>query len=419
MSAKKNWIHHTNIYEVNIRQYTPEGSFAAFARHLPRLKDMGVQLLWFMPVTPISEKLKKGTMGSYYACSDYTSINPEFGTLEDFKALVDAAHQAGFKVIIDWVANHTGWDHKWTTEHPEWYEIEEETGDFRRASGMDDIIELDFGNSAMRKAMIEAMRFWIHECHIDGFRCDLAFWVQLDFWEQAKRELDPENKLFWLAEADPLDYPEYMEVFDVAYTWTWMHRTEEFYKKDLPFFDLLQVLDRYQQAPGIKAWFTSNHDENSWNGTEYEKYGPAAPMLAVFSCTWQGMPLIYSGQELPNLKRLDFFNKDLIDWGEGVQLHEFYKTLLHLQATHPALRSKSKVHRIHTSGDERVLSFLRKNEGKEVLVLLNFSATPVRLEMFDMRAVGCFTNIFTGESIDLDKKRNFELDAWAYIVCRK
>ena len=180
MNVAKDWIYNTNIYEVNLRQYTREGTFNAFAQHLPRLKEMGVHTLWFMPITPISKKEMKGTMGSYYACSDYTSINPEFGTLQDFKNLVDYAHRLEFKVIIDWVANHTGWDHVWTKTHPDWFE-REDNGEFKRASGMDDIIELDFTNRDMRRAMIEAMKFWVRKCGIDGFRCDLAFWVDLDF----------------------------------------------------------------------------------------------------------------------------------------------------------------------------------------------------------------------------------------------
>ena len=412
----KDWICNTNVYEVNLRQYTQEGTFNSFSKHLPRLKDMGVQTLWFMPITPISEKLKKGTMGSYYACSDYISINPEFGTINDFKLLVKQAQSMGFKVIIDWVANHTGWDHIWTIEHPEWYEKDESTGDFKRASGMDDIIELDFRNKQMRKAMIEAMKFWIRECDIDGFRCDLAFWVELDFWIEAKAELDKVKELFWLAEADALDSPEYMQVFDAAYTWTWMHRTEEFYKKGFLLHDLLHVLDRYQQAPGIKAWFTSNHDENSWNGSEYEKYGDAAKMLAVFSCTWPGIPLIYSGQELPNVKRLWFFEKDTIEWKDNPELHNFYKTLLQAQTTNPALRSDSALHRIHSSGDEKVLGYLRKNQDDEVLVLLNFSPDPIRLELFDHRAEGSFKNIFTGKEVNLDHQRNFILEGWDFLV---
>ena len=208
MKATKDWIFQTNIYEVNLRQYTPEGTIKAFLPHLKRLKDMEVQTLWFMPLTPISQKEKKGSLGSYYACSDYTSINPEFGTIEDFKTLVREAHGLGFRVIIDWVANHTGWDHTWTVEHPDWYEMEH--GNFKRASGMDDIIELDYNNPDMREAMISAMHFWIAEFDIDGFRCDLAFWVELNFWQQAIPRLNQVKPLFWLAEMDPLEHPDYM-----------------------------------------------------------------------------------------------------------------------------------------------------------------------------------------------------------------
>ncbi|HAO03861.1 MAG TPA: 1,4-alpha-glucan branching protein, partial [Chitinophagaceae bacterium] len=179
------WIHQTNVYEVNLRQYTAEGTLNAFVQHLPRLKAMGVETLWFMPITPIAQKNKKGNLGSYYAAADYTSVSPEFGTMDDFKKLVAQAHEMGFKVIIDWVANHTGWDHKWTLEHPDFYEKDSATGTFKIASGMDDIIELDYKNPQLRKAMIDAMLYWIKEADIDGFRCDLATWVELDFWQEA------------------------------------------------------------------------------------------------------------------------------------------------------------------------------------------------------------------------------------------
>jgi alpha-amylase len=228
------WVQQTNVYEVNVRQYTPEGTFNAFAAHLPRLREMGVHTLWFMPITPIAQKGRKGTLGSQYAASDYTAINPEFGTLADFKNLVQQAHNQGFKVIIDWVANHTGWDHRWTTEHPEYYKRDHNTGDFQIASGMADIIELDFNNPALRRAMIDAMLYWIQETNIDGFRCDLAFWVVLDFWMEAKRELQQTKPLFWLGELDPLERPEYMAVFDAAYTWTWMHKAQEWYQQRQP-----------------------------------------------------------------------------------------------------------------------------------------------------------------------------------------
>jgi glycosidase len=261
-----------------------------------------------MPITPIAVKNRKGTMGSQYACSDYTAINPEFGTEQEFKNFVQQAHNMGFKVIIDWVANHTGWDHVWTKSHPNYYKRDTATNDFQIASGMDDIIELDYANPLLRKAMIEAMKYWVVNCDIDGFRCDLAFWVELDFWLEARTALEKTKTLFWLAENDGIEHPEYYQAFDACYTWTWMHRTEEFYKKRWHLDSLIDVLHQYDQTgndQSIKLWFTSNHDENSWNGTEYEKYGDAVKALTVFSFTWDGIPLIYSGQELPNKKRFN------------------------------------------------------------------------------------------------------------------
>lgn len=415
----KEWIKSTNIYEVNLRQYTEEGTFNAFVKHLPRLKDMGVKTLWFMPITPISQKNKKGSMGSYYAASDYTSINPEFGNMKDFKSLVKEAHALGFKVIIDWVANHTGWDHVWTKSHPEYYEMDTATNDFKKASGMDDIIELDFSKPAVRKAMIDAMKFWVTETGIDGFRCDLASWVELDFWLEAKIEFDKVKDLFWLAELDPLENPEYMQVFDAAYTWAWMHKTRTYYHNQLPISSLDSLLHRYSTAPGIKAWFTSNHDENSWNGTEYEKYGDAAIPLAVFSCTWPGIPLLYSGQELPNLKRLEFFEKDTIEWTGKNKLHDFYKTLLTLHATHPALIADEQVAPatiLPTTAHQSTLSYIRKNGDQEVLVFLNFSNQTVQVSIPENLVSGKFRNVFSHTDFDMTSISNIELRPWQYLV---
>lgn len=418
------WTKQTNIYEVNVRQYTKEGTFNAFTKELPRLREMGVEVLWFMPVTPISQKNKKGVMGSYYACSDYTAINPEFGTLEDFTNLVNEAHVQGFKVIIDWVANHTGWDHTWTKAHPDWYEMDSLTNDFRIASGMDDIIELDFENREMRKAMIEAMKFWVTKCDIDGFRADLAFWVELDFWIEARKELEKTKKLFWLGELDPLEHPEYMDVFDAAYTWTWMHKTREFYQEKLPISSLDTVLRKYEAIgnKSMRAWFTTNHDENSWNGTEYEKYGDMASALAVFSCTWNGLPLIYSGQELPNKKRLKFFEKDPIQWTGVNELHGFYKILLNLHSTHPALRAGDddvETFRLETSNDSHVFAYMRKIGNKEVLVLLNLSKTDLRFQLTDKKVNGKFKNVFSGATNDFTSGKNFDMRAWEWLVYEK
>lgn len=419
------WSHNTNIYEVNVRQYTIAGTFNAFAQHLPRLKEMGVKTLWFMPITPIAQKNKKGSLGSYYACSDYTSINPEFGTLDDFKNLVKEAHEMGFKVIIDWVANHTGWDHVWTKEHPDYFLKDSTTNDFKIASGMDDIIELDFKNPALRKAMKDAMKFWVTEFDIDGFRCDLAFWVELDFWKEARKELDAAKPLFWLGEFDELEKPEYGEAFDASYTWTWMHKTEDFYKKHEPLDTLLTVLKKYDDLGDstMRAWFTTNHDENSWNGTEYEKYGYMAKALAVFSATWNGMPLLYSGQELPNKKRIEFFDKDTIAWDAGNELEGFYKTLLTLKTNNSALRSGDpavQTFRIKTSDPKNVFAYLRRNGSREVLVVLNMSSQKdLRFEIVDSNVTGVFKNIFSGAANDFTTEKSFEMQNWEYLVYEK
>lgn len=373
-------------------------------------------MLWFMPITPIAEKHRKGIMGSYYACSDYTAINPEFGNIDDFKNLVNYAHELGFKVIIDWVANHTGWDHVWTVSNPDYYKREEANGDFVRASGMDDIIELDYNNEALRSAMINAMKFWVNECDIDGFRCDLAAWVQVDFWKEARPAVETVKSLFWLGEFDELENPEYGKVFDASYSWKWMHLTENFYKNYLPIGVLDDLLRQYGHLgnASMRAWFTSNHDENSWNGTEYEKYGDIAMPLAVFSLTWNGVSLLYSGQEMPMYnKRLSFFDKDPIPWTGQYELHDFYKTLFNLRASHPALRGGDDAvitYRITTSEDNHVFAFLRKSGEREVLVLLNFSRHPdVNFNITDDKINGVFRNVFTNEVTDLDSNRHIQL----------
>jgi alpha-amylase len=419
---KADWINNTDVYEVNIRQYTEAGTFNAFLQELPRLKEMGVSTLWFMPITPIAQKNKKGTLGSPYACSDYTSINPDFGTLTDFKLLVNEAHGMGFKVIIDWVANHTGWDHVWTKTHPEYFEIDAATNDFKIASGMDDIIELDFNNPNLRNAMIDAMNYWVKECDIDGFRCDLAFWVQLDFWIEARTELEKTKTLFWLAEADGIDHAEYYQAFDAIYTWTWMHKSEAFYKQNWGTDSLKNMLYHYNSIGdknAIKLWFTSNHDENSWNGSEYEKYGDAAKAFAVHSITWNGIPLIYSGQELPNMKRLEFFEKDVIEWNGTYVMADFYKKLLTLRKTNPALRTgddESVPYMINATANEMLIAYLRKNGDREVLVFLNMTRQDIQFAVDDENVHGIYLDVFDGVDVDLSLSKHLELKAWGYKV---
>lgn len=414
------WSRASNVYEINLRQYSKEGTIAGFRPALPRLRDMGIEILWFMPITPIAEKERKGALGSYYASSDFFTINPEYGTLEDFKSLVDEAHQYGFRVIIDWVANHTGWDHSWTVTHPEYYK-HNEAGNFFDSNGWDDVIDLDFTNTKMRLAMIEAMRFWIKECDIDGFRCDMAMLVPLDFWVQARTSLDKEKALFWLAECEE---PHYHEAFDVTYTWEWMHKTSEFIKGNTDLNGLENLLWKYNhQFPqgAMRLYFTTNHDENSWNGTEFEKYGEAHKALAVFSATWNGLPLIYSGQELPNKKRLKFFDRDPIEWTDQLQYADFYKKLLTLRRAFKCMEAGGEgvyCFRLKTTADQHVLAFLRTSEQDQVLVLLNLSPYDgVGIGFLDPAVDGSYEDILDGGNFVFHPGyRYFQLGAWGYKV---
>jgi glycosidase len=417
------WAHTTNIYEVNVRQYTREGTFNAFAKELPRLKDMGVQTIWFMPITPISVLNRKGALGSYYACSDYTTINSEFGTLDDFKKLVKKAHKLGFKVMIDWVANHTGWDHVWTKSNPDFYSQDDQGSFLPPFPDWEDVIHLNYYNKELRKAMIDAMKFWISECDLDGFRCDMAHLVPLDFWKEARTELDAMKHLFWLGEMEDVNYHE---VFDASYSWELLHTMEKYQKQETGINGIDSVLFKYNSLfprTALKALFTSNHDENSHSGSEYERIGDAAIPFAVLCATWNGIPLVYSGQELPLVnKRLHFFDKDLIPWTGEYALHDFYKTLLNLRLSNPALRAADanvRTYRLDTTDNANVFAFLRKNKEREVLVILNLSAQKCRINIIGKVATGEYKNVFSNDSLDVTSEKTFELNEWEYQVYEK
>jgi len=426
MSKKKSknihpeWSYSTNIYEVNVRQYTLEGTFVAFAKHLPRLKDMGVQVLWFMPVLPIGEKGRLGTLGSYYAAKNYEEINSEFGTADEFKTLIKEAHQMGFKVLMDFVANHAGNDNLWIENHPEFF-VKDGNGDFIHPHGWSDVSQLNYDVPEVWKDMTKVLKFWIKEYDVDGFRCDMAHLVPLEFWKYAKKKTSKlKGDLFWLGECQ---VPEYHEVFDATYTWKWMHASEQFCHHQMNLQSLLTVLYKsVTEFPctAMRIYFTSNHDENSWNGTEYEKYGDAAKLMAVFSCTWDGIPLIYSGQELPNKKRLKFFEKDEIDWTGKFELHDFYKTLLTLKSTNKALRAADPevlTQIISHPEDERVFAYLRKYKSSQVFVILNFSDQGLNFQVKNVQ--GLFRNLFWDDDIDFEEKPLVWLHPWDYLVFEK
>jgi len=366
------WAKNAVIYEVNTRQFTPEGTFSSMQKHLPRLKELGVDILWFMPIHKIGVKDRKGELGSYYSIQDYKSINPEFGDLNDFKAAVKEAHKLGFKVIIDWVANHTSRDAKWLVEHPDWY-VKDKNGNILAPFDWSDVAKLDYSNNDMRAAMVDAMKYWLREADIDGFRCDVAGEVPTDFWDDARVQLEKVKPVFMLAEAEKPELT--LKAFDMDYGWNLHHLMNQIAQGKQQ-ADVLNMYYRKQdslyKASAIKMVFTSNHDENSWNGTEFERMGPAAKAFAVFSYITPGMPLIYNGQEVGFNRRLEFFKKDVIDWNADVSYTEFYKKLNRLKKETKALwAGKNKGEFTYKIIGQNLLEITRTKDKSKLTAIFN------------------------------------------------
>ncbi len=414
------WSISANIYEVNVRQYTPEGTFEAFAQHLERLRDMGTDILWFMPLQPIGEEERKGALGSYYSIRDYTATNPEFGTMAEFKQLVDQAHEMGMYVILDWVANHTAWDHYWTIGNPEFYETDDDGNFFPPVDDWSDVIQLDYGNEELWDAMIEEMSFWVREIGIDGFRCDVAYMVPVEFWNRARQELEQIRPVFMLAEAETPELHEH--AFNAGYGWSLHHMMNSVAQGELD----VSAIDEYffeDDAGGFpygsyKMYFITNHDENSWAGTEFDRMGDGVEAFAVFTVTIPGTVLVYSGQEAGFNRMLEFFEKDQIDWGD-YKYHDFYKKLLGLKSNNKALRNGDfggEMIRVNTDQDEKVFSFVRENEGHKVFTVLNLSAENLEVSFSGSEFTGDYTELFSEESVILNEGLELTLAPWDYHV---
>lgn len=418
------WVKNAVIYEVNVRQYTPEGTFKAFDQRLPALKELDVDILWFMPIYPIGEKERKGTLGSYYSIKDYKAVNPEFGTAEDFKTTVQKAHDTGFKVILDWVANHTSRDHAWVTEHSDWYK-KDSLDKIIAPFDWTDVAQLDYENKDMRAAMIDAMKYWVSEFDIDGFRCDVAGMVPVDFWEDARMQLDAVKPVFMLAE-DEEKGELCNKAFDANYGWGMHHLMSEVYKGKKNASDIAimqQNIDSVFSKDAMKMNFVTNHDENSWNGTVTEKFGKGEKAFAVLTYTLPGMPLIYSGQEANIQNRLKFFEKDPIVWSDTT-LIGFYKNLNAIKHKNEALFNPpygGKFIVMANSSPNQVLSFLRKTERETILVMTNLSSKPAQVEINNESAFGDYANVTSSvasDNIKIEKNGKVSLEPWGYYVLR-
>jgi glycosidase len=414
------WSRSATIYQVNQRNLTPEGTFRAAEAHLPRIRDLGIDVVWIMPVNPIGEVNRKGPLGSPYAVRDYLAVNPEFGTFEDLRHFVDTAHGLGLKVILDWVANHTAWDNPLAQEHPEWY-ARDWKGDFRPTPWWDweDIIDLDYSQPGLRRYMADAMAYWVREADVDGFRCDVAGFVPLDFWEGVRAELDAIKPVFMLAEWESRDL--HTRAFDMTYAWSWnetMHRIA-MGKADVEALKVYYAWnDRFYPRDAYRMTFVSNHDKNAWEGTEYEQFGDALEAAIVLSVVGEGVPLVYNGQEAGSDKRLAFFDKDLIEWREDPQ-GELYRSLFTLKKAHRALWNGAwggRMVRVPNSDEASVIAFVREVEGDRVFAAFNLSPESATVTLGEGPQAGSWTDAFDGTPVALAVGDTLALPAWGHRV---
>jgi glycosidase len=415
------WSYDKTIYEVNVRQYTQSGTFNEFAESLPKLKELGVGIVWFMPIHPIGEVNRKGTLGSYYAVKDYYEINPEFGSKEDFKNVVKKIHDLGMYVIIDLVANHTSWDNPLVTGHPEYFKKDSAGAMMAPVPDWHDVVALDYGNKDLWKYMTDMMTYWVKEFDIDGYRCDVAGMVPVPFWDYAVAELKKTKDVFMLAEAWE---PElHAKAFDASYGWDYYHIFNDIAKGNKNAFDLINEYKKEQNVYPDNAFrmqMTTNHDENSWNGTVFERMGDGAEMFAVLSFTLKGIPLIYSGQEAGLDKRLNFFERDPIVWKEH-PFRALYTKLTAMKKSAPALFSGEKGGELEFLAGENkdVLVFVREKDGNKVLAAFNLTGKPAVLNITKDSVQGKYKEYFTGETLDVMSSVKFDLGPWGYKVYTK
>lgn len=415
------WVKNATLYELNIRQFSEEGNFKAVEKQLPRLKKMGIDIIWLMPVHPIGEIHRKGNLGSYYSVKDYMKINPEFGNENDFRNLVNAIHDAGMYVILDWVANHTSWDNEIVTQHPEWY-MKSRKGTFQstRWRDYDDIIEFDYRQPELRKYMTDAMKFWVKEYDIDGYRCDIASFVPIDFWENVRTELDTIKPVFMLAEAEDKDL--HRRAFDSTYNWTLWNILYQIAMnvanaKTLGEAYLAEHVSIFPKE-GIRMNFIDNHDKNSWEGNQYSNFGDALKAATLFTFLMDGIPLVYSGQEAGLDRSLEFFEKDPIEW----TLHEnesFYTTLFNLKHKNQALWNGShggEMVRIINDRMDQVISFVREKNGDKVLTFINLSNETILVQFDTSFDTGIYTNLFTDDQKSVSETTIITMNPWEYLV---
>ncbi|MEP3890749.1 MAG: alpha-amylase family glycosyl hydrolase [Hellea sp.] len=414
------WSKDAVIYQINTRQYSVAGNFKAVEQDLARIKSLGVDILWFMPIHPIGEAKRKGSMGSPYAVKDFQAVNPDLGTLDDFKSLVDAAHAMDMKVIIDWVANHTAWDNVLMESHPNWY-TRDDKDEMQHPPETDwtDVADLDYSKQGLRDYMTESLLYWVRDVGIDGYRCDVAGMVPTDFWNSVRPKLDAIKPVFMLAEWQEPELHE--KAFDASYAWRWKEIMQDIVKGKADARDIAGYYTDYQQnwpKGAMRMAYTENHDQNTWDGTTGDIYGDALEVAMALSFVGDGIPLIYNGQEANHQTRLAFFEKDLINWQDHPQ-KDFITKLTSLKENNSVLWNGAwgaPMEILPNSNPEQVLSFTRKDTKSSITAIFNVSNKTANVGISAEAVEGEFKAFNSGELVTLNAGTKLTLQPWEFRI---
>jgi alpha-amylase len=401
------WVKNAVVYQVNIRTFSPEGDFKGVENHLPRLADLGVDVLWLMPIYPICVRERKchpeaetPCLGSPYAPYDFYSVNPDFGSADDFRNFVKKSHELGMKVILDFVPNHTGWDSRWMVKHPEWFKRDSDNIILPVTSDQGeiwaDIAQFDLSNKQLRKNWMEVHEFWVKEFDIDGYREDCAWAIAADWWYELRQRLDKIKPVYMLAEDEVHGREQFNTCFETNYGWETHHVMKQIFNGERPASALHAHTEAVKQKFGTRGWqlnFTQNHDENTWKGTEKELFGAGADTFFALCFAIEGMPLIYSGQEAGLDKRLWFFNKDEIDWSNLARTKRLVKKLVDAKHKNKALwngEHGGAIEKVPTGADDKIYAFYREKEGNRVLGIFNLSNEVIKTNMASEKVTGFY-----------------------------
>jgi glycosidase len=412
------WSRDAVLYELNVRQFSDDGTFSAIEERVDELAALGVDVIWFMPIHPIGVVNRKGTLGSYYSIKDFMDVNPEFGDMDDFRSLVSSIHDAGMYVMMDWVPNHSSWDNKLAEQHPDWY-VKDEEGNFVSPYDWTDVIQFDWSSRSLQEYMLDALLFWVEDVGVDGYRVDHPHVTPADFWLEARLEMEKVKPVLMLAEnEDRVEF--FSNGFDINYSWELHHLMNQVAQGEAEVADLhsalMRDLEKYPDDAG-RLRFITNHDENSWAGTIEERLGDAHEAFAVFMYTIPGVPLIYNGQEAGLNKRLEFFERDPIEWEESY-LRDFYTSLNTLKEDNPALHNcgwSGDFTTLTVTGDEDVYAYRMSKEDNSVLTLINLDGEEAEFSLGD-NAAGDYNDYFSGEPVSISGEGVFVLDGWDYMV---